>query len=53
MRTPVCVYCGSPNPNPLSEQEWGELLDWSRSHGVGEHVRAAIRARGAERGEAS
>jgi len=42
MRTPVCCYCGSPNPKPLSGREWGELLDWSRTASVGSYVRAAI-----------
>jgi len=42
LRTPVCVYCGSPNPRPLTDQEWGELLDWSRIASVGDHVRTAI-----------
>lgn len=25
-RSPVCVRCGTPNPRPLSEAEWDELL---------------------------
>jgi hypothetical protein len=42
MRTPVCVYCGSPNPKPLSEEEWASLLDWSADNRVGRHVAEAI-----------
>jgi len=44
MRTPVCWDCGSPNPKPLSEQEWINLIDWARDHYVSDHVRAAIEA---------
>lgn len=42
MRTPVCVYCGSPNPKPLSEDEWEYLIGWANERSVGHHVRAAI-----------
>lgn len=42
MRTPVCVYCGSPNPKPLTENEWAELIDWGNHYRVGDHVRTAI-----------
>jgi|HubBroStandDraft_2_1064218.scaffolds.fasta_scaffold02398_20 hypothetical protein len=45
MRTPVCVCCGSPNPNPLTEDEWAQLLDWARYHNVGDYVRTAIEKR--------
>lgn len=45
MRTPVCVYCGSPNPQPLSDWEWMRLMDWAQVHQVGNHVLAAIEAR--------
>lgn len=44
MRTPVCIDCGSPNPKPLTEDEWVQLIDWSRDHYVGDHVRTAIEA---------
>ena len=44
LRTPVCVYCGSPNPRPLSEGEWGDLLHWAADNSVGDHVRSAIEA---------
>ena len=45
LRTPVCVYCGSPNPRPLKEYEWGDLIDWARDHSVGDHVRTALEQR--------
>lgn len=46
LRTPVCVYCGSPNPRPLTRCEWDDLADWINSGAnVGEHVRAAMAAR--------
>lgn len=48
LRTPVCVYCGSPNPKPLTDLEWRELIAWSRNAAVGDRVRAAIEAREAE-----
>jgi hypothetical protein len=44
MRAPVCCYCGSPNPVPLTDNEWAELIDWSRHHSTGDHVRTAIEA---------
>ena len=44
LRTPVCIYCGSPNPKPLTDDEWRELIDWSRLQQVGSRVRAAIEA---------
>ena len=25
-RSPVCVRCGAPNPRPLSQAEWDELI---------------------------
>jgi hypothetical protein len=45
LRTPVCVYCGSPNPRPLKDWEWDDLIDWSQDHNVGDHVRSAIESR--------
>lgn len=45
MRTPVCVYCGDPNPKPLTDAEWADLIDLSRHRSVGDHVRTAIEAR--------
>jgi hypothetical protein len=45
LRTPVCVFCGSPNPRPLADWEWEDLTDWSQNHRVGDHVKAAIEAR--------
>lgn len=50
MRTPVCVYCGSPNPRPLAEHEWAELADWATDHNVGKHAKAALDARSARAG---
>lgn len=44
LRTPVCVWCGSPNPRPLTDHEWEALIDWSRISSVGDHVRTAIEA---------
>jgi hypothetical protein len=26
LRSPVCVSCGAPNPRPLSEHDWAELM---------------------------
>jgi hypothetical protein len=34
-RSPVCVRCGNPNPRPLLDREWDELLDY-RNFGRGE-----------------
>jgi hypothetical protein len=45
LRTPVCVFCGSPNPKPLNEYEWGALIDWARDHSVGDHVWTALEER--------
>jgi len=45
LRTPVCVYCGSPNPKPLTDYEWDDLIGWSQDHNVGDAVRTAIEAR--------
>jgi hypothetical protein len=45
MRTPVCIFCGSPNPRPLSEDEWLNLIDWANHYNVGARVRAAIEER--------
>ena len=47
MRTPVCVYCGSPNPRPLADWEWEDLINWARERSVGDHVRTAIEGRAA------
>lgn len=49
LRTPVCLYCGSPNPRPLTDGEWADLIDWAEHYSVGDHVRAAIEARQAQR----
>jgi hypothetical protein len=45
IRSPVCVVCGSPNPRPLSADEWAELIDWAQHYNVGARVRAAISER--------
>jgi hypothetical protein len=29
LRSPVCVRCGNPNPRPLSDDQWADLL-WYR-----------------------
>jgi hypothetical protein len=50
LRTPVCLYCGSANPRPLTEAEWADLIDWAEHYSVGDHVRVAIEARQAQRG---
>lgn len=47
MRTPVCVYCGSPNPVPLSDDEWAQIIDLASLRSVGDHVRTAIEERSA------
>jgi hypothetical protein len=47
-RTPVCGYCGSPNPKPLTEQERAELLCHAHDHYAGDHVRTAIEEREAQ-----
>jgi len=39
------VFCGSPNPKPLTEREWGDLIDWARDHSIGDHVRTALEER--------
>lgn len=26
LRSPVCMNCGAPNPRPLADREWAELL---------------------------
>ncbi len=44
LRTPVCVYCGSPNPRPLKDWEWEELASWARNVSVGDQVRTALEA---------
>jgi len=51
LRTPVCVYCGSPNPKPLADHEWEALIEHSREFNVGDHVRTAIEAHEAQHGE--
>jgi hypothetical protein len=48
-RSPVCVRCGAPNPRPLGETEWGDLiayLDDSQVRGpfVWPDARAAFEA---------
>jgi hypothetical protein len=48
MRTPVCVYCGSPNPRPLKDWEWEDLAGWAEDRRVGEYVAAALAARARE-----
>lgn len=45
MRAPVCLFCGSPNPKPLSDDEWNEVIGWAEDYQVGQHVRAAIERR--------
>ena len=52
LRTPVCVYCGSPNPKPLTDDEWAALIDWSQMAAVGDHVRTAIEGRQREQAKA-
>jgi hypothetical protein len=42
IRTPVCIYCGDPNPKPLTPGEWETLIDWADHYNVGSHVRTAI-----------
>ncbi len=49
LRTPVCVFCGSPNPKPLADWEWDELIGWSKHQSVGDYVRSAIESRLAEK----
>lgn len=49
LRAPVCVYCGDPNPRPLTDWEWEDLIGWSQDHSVGDHVRTAIEAHQKER----
>ena len=51
LRTPVCVYCGDPNPRPLTDDEWQDLIEWSRVANVGDHVRSAIEQREASRAQ--
>lgn len=48
MRAPVCIFCGSPNPRPLTEAEWREVIGWANHHQVGSKVRAAIEQHQAE-----
>jgi hypothetical protein len=45
MRTSVCVYCGSPNPKPLDDDERAQLIDRARHYNVGDHVRTAVEER--------
>jgi hypothetical protein len=48
-RTPVCVFCGSPNPKPLSKEEWARLIGYAQAGGrPGRLVEAAISTRLAE-----
>lgn len=28
LRSPVCVSCGAPNPQPLTEDQWAELIQY-------------------------
>jgi hypothetical protein len=34
-RSPVCIYCGSPNPRPLTEDEWDEAIYMSYTYPSG------------------
>jgi hypothetical protein len=47
LRSPVCTDCGAPNPRPLNDEEWAELLGWQEMTGrrFTGHVGAAIAAR--------
>jgi hypothetical protein len=45
IRAPVCIYCGSPNPRPLSKDEWITLIDWANHYNVGIRCRTAIEER--------
>jgi hypothetical protein len=42
MRAPVCIYCGSPNPRPLTEAEWAEVIGWAEAYGTWPMIRKAI-----------
>ncbi len=52
LRTPVCVRwgCGSPNPRPLSDEEWAELAAHEKMTGrqFAGPVGTALRAREAQ-----
>jgi hypothetical protein len=45
VRSPVCTDCGSPNPKPLTDQEWNEVLAHASFGSVGAHIRDAIDSR--------
>lgn len=45
MRAPVCIHCGSPNPKPLSDEEWVQVIDWAQHYYAGGYVLSAIEAR--------
>jgi hypothetical protein len=46
LRSPLCVRCAHPNPRPLSETEWDELLHHRQRRGrpFGSQLEAAITA---------
>lgn len=50
MRSPVCVCCGSPNPKPLTDDEWRDLIELAKDHNIGDHARTAIEKRREESG---
>jgi hypothetical protein len=45
LRSPVCVCCGSPNPKPLTDEEWAALIDYASLGNPGRRIREAIEAR--------
>jgi hypothetical protein len=45
LRAPVCIFCGSPRPKPLTDDEWSDLISFARDHYVGDFVRSAIEAK--------
>ncbi len=49
LRSPVCMRCAEPNPRPLADSEWAELVSIETAGTVGitfgGHLGAAIRAR--------
>jgi hypothetical protein len=51
-RSPVCVNCGHPNPRPLTDDQWDELIDYRDNLMKGPFYRQeledAINARKAE-----
>jgi hypothetical protein len=46
LRSPLCVRCAHPNPRPLSDAEWNELLYHRKRRGrpFGSALEAAIAA---------